>query len=700
MLFTLKLRGRLIAMASIALIGMAVIGAVALANLRGELLNDRQLKTRDLVDSAASLAIRYADLAKQGAMSQDDAKRAALEAVGTLRYEGTNYFWVNDLNGVLLQHPTLKDRIGKSVLDMKDADGMAMFVAFNEVARREGAGFVPYQWTKPGAAAPSPKISYVKRIEGWDWVVGTGIYIDDVDAVFMRKVNEQMAIFAVVLLAVAAAVWVVSRSITRPLAAMRDVMAALSSGRLEIAVPATERADEIGEMAKAVEVFKQGMIQSRELTEAQARDHAEREKRQRQLESFIQDFELTVVSVLDGLAAADHAMRGSSERMAGSAAATKAEVSTVVGAAHNAMSSVQTVAAAAEELSSSIQEIARQASHASSVAAQAVRETDATTETMRVLEQKVGGIGDVVKLIADIAGQTNLLALNATIEAARAGEAGKGFAVVASEVKALANQTARATEEITRQIGDVQDSTRTSVAAITGIERVIQDMSGVATAISAAVEEQHAATQEIARNAEAAAAGTASVTGAIERVEGAADDSAAATNELQTTARLLGEQSEDLKRKVDSFLRNVRFEDVDYSTLVTWSKDLEFGVPHIDDEHRRLMDLVNRVYAAVKSEQDGKILTAAFEELRRYASQHFREEEEHMARIGFPGADVHRREHQVFIARLDGLAESFRTNKGAGGIDVISLLGSWWQNHIRNSDAAVARYTGVGKRTA
>jgi methyl-accepting chemotaxis protein len=409
---------------------------------------------------------------------------------------------------------------------------------------------------------------------------------------------------------------------------------------------------------------------------------------------------LTVVSVLDGLAAADHAMRGNSRRMSTNAAQTREQVTTVAAASEEAMNNVQTVAAAAEELSISIQEIARQANHASSMASRAVRETAVTTDSMRVLEEKVAGIGVVVQLIADIANQTNLLALNATIEAARAGDAGKGFAIVASEVKALANQTARATEEITRQISEIQDSTHSSVEAISSIVQVNQDMSGVATAISAAVEQQHAATREIARNAEQGAAGTASVSSAIGKVEQAAIEATSATEELDHTATTLGEQAETLKQRVDAFLRQVRFDDENEAKpLVTWGKDLEFGIPAIDDEHKRLMDLANRVYAMVKTVDDPKALIAAFSELRSYASRHFADEEGFMSRIGYPDVAEHRHQHQIFIERLDALAEDYRTGSPIRGIDVIGLLGNWWQNHIKGSDGKVANFA-ANRRSA
>ena len=187
-------------------------------------------------------------------------------------------------------------------------------------------------------------------------------------------------------------------------------------------------------------------------------------------------------------------------------------------------------------------------------------------------------------------------------------------------------------------------------------------MSGVATAISAAVEQQHAATREIARNAEQGAAGTASVSSAIGKVEQAAIEATSATEELDYTATTLGEQAETLKQKVDAFLRQVRFEDEnEVKTLVTWGKDLEFGIPAIDDEHKKLMDLANRVYVMVKTVDDPVVLMKAFTELRSYASRHFADEEGFMSRIDYPDAAEHQRQHQIFIERLDALADDYRT---------------------------------------
>ena len=366
---------------------------------------------------------------------------------------------------------------------------------------------------------------------------------------------------ALLMVVVVAVGMLVARGITGPLDAMTRAMAALADGDKTVIVPATERHDEIGEMAKAMQVFKDNALavdrMQAEQAEAKARTAAERRDAMMRLAD---SFEAGVKGVVDGMAASAGELQSTAQTMSATAAETSRQSHEVAEAAQQASVNVQTVAVAAEELSSSISEIARQVSQSSRISAGAVEEASRTNAMVQGLAEAAARIGEVVNLINDIASQTNLLALNATIEAARAGEAGKGFAVVANEVKNLANQTARATDEITTQIHAVQSATRDAVGAIQGIRGTIGEISQIASTIAGSIDAQGLATQQIARNVQEAATGTQRVTGNIAAVWQAAESAGQAAGQVLNSAGALSRQSEQLHSHVVRFLETVREE--------------------------------------------------------------------------------------------------------------------------------------------
>ncbi|WP_162561368.1 methyl-accepting chemotaxis protein [Methylobacterium terrae] len=370
-------------------------------------------------------------------------------------------------------------------------------------------------------------------------------------------VNAALCAAALVLVGLACAV--VHLRIALPIRRMTGAMQALARGDATVAVPAMGRADEIGAMAATVQVFKDNLIRSRALEEetALARASAE-EQRKAGMHQMADAFEHAVGGVIGQVAASATELQATAAVMSEGASQTAGRSTTVATAAGRTAENVGTVAAAAEELGASVTEIGRQVSGSAALARNAVGEAAGTAGHMRELSEAVARIGDVVGLISSIAAQTNLLALNATIEAARAGAAGRGFAVVAAEVKELAGQTAKATEEITGQIGRIQGKTGDAVAAIEAITGRISEIDRVSVGIAAAVEQQGAATREIVRNVADAASGTSAVTRTIEAVAGAAEETGAAATQVLAASSELSRQSETLSAEVARFLATVR----------------------------------------------------------------------------------------------------------------------------------------------
>ena len=346
--------------------------------------------------------------------------------------------------------------------------------------------------------------------------------------------------------------------VSKPILSLCGAMGRLAGHDLGTEIVGTDRKDEIGAMARAVEVFKESMVKGEALASAQREEQAKKEARQEAVERHIGKFEGFVKEALGALSAASTELHATAESMSATAEETSRQTSAVSAAAAEALSNTQTVAAATEELSSSVTEISRQVTHSTQIASLAVEEASRTTGTVEGLAQAAQTIGEVVSLINDIASQTNLLALNATIEAARAGEAGKGFAVVASEVKALASQTAKATEEIKSQIAGMQGATGEAVSAIKGIDKTIAEMNEIAATIAAAVQQQGAATQEIARNTQEAAKGSAEVTRNVGEVGVAAGQTGEAAAQVLAAAGELARQAETLSADVETFLAGIR----------------------------------------------------------------------------------------------------------------------------------------------
>ena len=362
----------------------------------------------------------------------------------------------------------------------------------------------------------------------------------------------------VALMVTGAGLTIVRRRVSTPIRALTEAMRRLADHDLTVTLDGTARKDEIGDMSRAVEVFKENMIKADRLVAEQLTEQGRKERRQAEVEQFISAFDASVTESLHTLSSASTELQATAQTMSSTAEQTSQKSVAVASASDEASTNVQRVAAATEELTASISEISRQVAESTKVTNNAVTQAERTNVEVQALADAAQRIGDVVLLISGIASQTNLLALNATIEAARAGEAGKGFAVVAAEVKNLAAQTARATDDITAQVTAIQTATGSSVQAIQAIGNTIVRVNEITATIAAAVEQQGAATQEIARNVQQASTGTTQVAGHIASVSQAAGETGAAAGEVLTSVQMLAQLSDGLRHEVDRFVSNIR----------------------------------------------------------------------------------------------------------------------------------------------
>jgi len=523
-------------------LGLAVAIGLGLVKLGATMHADIAEKTRSQVETASSIVAHYAAEARTGRITRAQAQTAAREAVSALRYGDQEYFWITDLDTRMVLHPFKPALNGQDVSNLRDPNGKALFAAMTEVAKTKGEGFVDYQWPKPGHQAPQPKISYVKLLPAWGWVIGSGVYVDDIEAAVNKAALELSAVGLVLLLAMAALASLLGGTISRPVKALTLRMTALARNDKESPVPFVDRSNEVGQMAQALEVFREAAVEKDRLESEAAlqRAAAETARHEREAENLaaariqervvadvtavaarLADGDLTIRlaadfpaqyavlrenlnAALDQLADAMKVVQDNSAGISSSADEIASASNDMSRRTEQQAATLEETAAALGELTDAVSRSAKGAGQARAAVAQTQKQAEYSggvaeraIASMSEIENSSQQIHQIIGVIDEIAFQTNLLALNAGVEAARAGEAGRGFAVVAQEVRALAQRSADSAREIksligstTAQIAEGVDQVRVMGAALGDIVSKVAEIDTVVREIADLTQEQ------------------------------------------------------------------------------------------------------------------------------------------------------------------------------------------------------------------
>ncbi|GAB2739829.1 methyl-accepting chemotaxis protein [Nocardioides pakistanensis] len=517
----MSIQARLVVIVVLFGLGMTMLALVASSQMQSRIMAERQAATRSVVETALGVVTHYGEQAAGGALTEEQAKAAALTAVKQLRYSGEEYFWINDMHPTMVMHPMKPELDGTDLTENADPDGKHLFVEFVKVVQAEGAGFVDYQWPKPGAEEPQPKVSYVAGYEPWGWVIGSGVYVDDVRSVVLGETMKLLLSGLGVLVLVGGASFLVGRTIVRPIRSATDVLA---SGDLDTRLPEGNGRTELEKLATALN----GTLDRSAAVAADVR------------------------AAIGELDAATHRLVETSDEITDSAARTAEQTAAASTTAHEVSNGIDNVASGTHEMGASIGEIAQNAHAVAKIAGEAVEIADATNRAVAELGESSAQIGSVVKVITTIAEQTNLLALNATIEAARAGDAGKGFAVVAGEVKDLAQETAQATGDISAQVEAIQGAVAQAANEIVRIREIIGRINDFQATIAGAVEEQTATTSAMAASLAQAVDGGRHIATALEGVDESSRRTTAELEDIRAAARGLADTSRRLQEAVQA----------------------------------------------------------------------------------------------------------------------------------------------------
>ncbi|MBK8337604.1 MAG: bacteriohemerythrin [Sterolibacteriaceae bacterium] len=683
---SLRFGTQLLLLAGIALAGVVGIAVLSLLALRSTMTNDRMTAARQHVEAAISTVAAFQLLEKEGKLTREVAEKQAMEAVRAMRWGQNGYLWINDMSPRMVMHPTKPELDGKDLSTYADPAGRKVFVLFVEAVRRERQGFVSYSWPVPNSKESVDKTSFVQGFEPWQWVIGSGVYLDDVGSAFLQraKFNLLMALAVVVLLA-AAAHWI------------RRCMLAKLGGEPAYAVDVANRIAG-GDLTGTVQV---GAGTEGSILAALANMQNEL----RAMLGHIMSSARQVAGSVDTLSAESNEICLAAQMQSGATGQTKDAIEDI-------SRSVMQVSALAQETRGHSQDVAEFSLQGEALAKSASAEMNSiagsvqgTSQIIRQLDARAQEIGKIASVIKEIAEQTNLLALNAAIEAARAGDQGRGFAVVADEVRKLAERTASATQEISRTIGAIQADTGSAVAAMDAAGPVIA--SGVSKAGQAAdalrriSQESHETLQKISSLAQAAQAQTERTQTIVANAGQALDMSArteVVTSHSMQTATALEHAADELFQVVSRF--RVPEEQAAHTgraggspagrPLIEWTPALHLGIADIDSQHRKLVGIINGLNDAMRQGNSRSAVSSLVDELVDYTRHHFAFEEKFFDQHGYGGSAGHKETHRRFVAEIEGFRT--RINEGAPGVGValMHLLREWLVKHILSADRKYA----------